>query len=284
MRVVHVALVGVLMWAAHPGARQVRFATKVESVRVDVLATSGGRPVQGLTAADFEVRDNGVVQKVSLVEGDTAATNVMLALDTSSSLSEKRLQQLRDASRALLSRLLPGEAAGLIAFSHVVTLVGEMTPDLGRIDRALDTVEPSGDTALIDASSLGLSLAEQGDGRGLLVIFSDGLDTTSWQSEDAVLRSAKGFETVVYAVSAAEPGQAPRFLRELVNASGGKVFEVTAGERLQSAFVQILDEFRQRYLLSYSPTGVAQPGWHEIEVRVKRRGVTAKARPGYFAR
>ena len=284
MRLVHVALVGLLLWSTHPTAGQVRFATKVESVRVDVLATSDGRPVQGLTAADFEVRDNGVVQKVSLVEGDTAAANVMLALDTSASLSEQRLQQLRDASRALLSRLLPGEAAGLIAFSHVVTLVGEMTPDLPRIGRALDTVEPWGDTALIDASSLGLSLAEQGDGRGLLVIFSDGLDTTSWQSEDAVLRSAKGFETVVYAVSAAEPGQAPRFLRDLANATGGKVLEVSAGERLQAAFVQILDEFRQRYLLSYSPTGVTKPGWHEIEVRVKRRGVTAKARPGYFAR
>ena len=284
MRLVHVALVGVLLWAAHPGASQVRFTTKVESVRVDVLATSDGRPVQGLTAADFEVRDNGVVQKVSLVEGDTAAANVMLALDTSASLSERRLQQLRDASRALLSRLLPGEAAGLIAFSHVVTLVAEMTPDLPRLGRALDTVEPWGDTALIDASSLGLSLAEQGDGRGLLVIFSDGLDTSSWQSEDAVLRSAKGFETVAYAVSAAEPGQAPRFLRDLANATGGKVLEVSAGERLQSAFVEILDEFRQRYLLSYSPTGVSKPGWHEIEVRVKRRGVTAKARPGYFAR
>ena len=46
----------------------------------------------------------------------------------------------------------------------------------------------------------------------------------------------------------------------------------------------VKEEFRQRYLLSYSPTGVTKPGWHEIEVRVKRRGVTAKARPGYFAR
>ena len=57
-----------------------------------------------------------------------------------------------------------------------------------------------------------------------------------------------------------------------------------SNDRLEAAFVQILEEFRQRYLLSYSPTGVTKPGWHKIEVRVKRRGVTAQARPGYFAR
>ena len=116
------------------------------------------------------------------------------------------------------------------------------------------------------------------------MIFSDGVDTTSWQSEELVLRSVKGFETVAYAVSAAEPGDAPRFLREVANTSGGKVFEVGANERLQSAFVQILNEFRQRYLLSYTPAGVAKPGWHKIEVRVKLRGVAARARAGYFAR
>lgn len=284
MRLTFLAVAGLLVFAATPSTQQVRFTSKVESVRVDVLATSGGRPVPGLTAADFEVRDNGVLQKVTLVEGDTAPINVMLALDASASLSEPRLEQLREANRALLSRLLPGESAGLITFSHVVRLVEAMTPDLGRVERALDTVSPFGDTALIDATSLGLSVAEQGDGRGLLVIFSDGVDTTSWQSGEVVLRSAKGFETVAYAVAAAPEGPAAGFLRDIVNTTGGKMLAVDASDRLQSAFVEILDEFRQRYLLSYSPAGVARPGWHRIEVRVRRQGVATRARAGYFAR
>ena len=283
MRIVLLPVLALLAWSA-AGAQQVRFSTRVESVRVDVLATAGGRPVGGLTADDFEVRDNGVLQPVRLDDTEAIPINVMLALDASASLSDERLQQLREAGRALVSRLQQREAAGLITFNHIVTLREPMTADRDRIARALATVEPLGDTALIDATSLGLSLAEQGDGRGLLVIFSDGLDTTSWQAEDAVLRSAKGFETVAYAVSAAEPGEGATFLRDITSATGGKVFEVGADERLQSAFVQILDEFRQRYLLSYSPTGVARPGWHKIEVRVKRRGVSTRARAGYFAR
>ena len=285
MRIALLVVATALAWWPAPPDRQARFRSGIESVRVDVLATAGGRPVTGLRPEDFEVRDNGVLQKVAFVEGDKAAINVMLALDTSASLSAARLAQLREACRALLGKLEPGEAAGLVTFSHMVTLLEPMTTDLARIDRALETVTPDGDTGLIDATSLGLSLAEQGDGRGLLVIFSDGVDTTSWQSEEAVLRSVKGFETVAYAVSAAEaPREGPQFLREVVNASGGKVFEVAANDRLQSAFVQILDEFRQRYLLSYTPTGVARPGWHKIEVRVRARGVNARARAGYFAR
>jgi Ca-activated chloride channel family protein len=263
---------------------QTRFVSKVERVRVDVLASANGRPVTDLTADDFEVKDNGVVQKVTLVAGETSPVHVMLALDTSASLSMARLDRLRDACRALIGKLQPGEAAGLITFSHVVTQLQPLTGELDRITGALATVVPSGDTALVDATSLGLTLTDHSAGRGLLVVFSDGVDTASWQAEDAVLRSARGFEAVAYAVSVTSPGASPKFLRNITSATGGKVLEVQSNERLESAFVQILEEFRQRYLLSYSPAGVSKPGWHKIDVRVKRRGVSVRARPGYFAR
>lgn len=268
-----------------PDAGQVaRFTSKVESVRVDVLATAGSRPVAGLSAADFEVKDNGVRQAVALVSSDTAPVNVMIALDTSASLSRERLARLREASRALIHKLAPGEAAGLITFNHVIEVPQPMTHDRARIGKALDRVSASGGTSLVDAASLGLSLTEQGAGRGLLLVFSDGVDTTSWQTEDVVLRSAARSETVLYAVSVTPEGASPRFLRDIAAATGGKVLEVQSSDRLEAAFVQILAEFRQRYLLSYTPTGVEKPGWHKIEVRVKRRGVTARARPGYYAR
>ena len=269
---------------AAPTAQQARFAAKVESVRVDVLAVAGNLPVTDLKATDFEIRDNGVVQAVTLVGAEKAPVNVMLALDTSASLSHDRLTRLRTASEALIDKLLPGESAGLITFSHVVTQRQGLTTELRRVSEALTRVEPAGYTSLSDAVSLGLSVGEQSAGRPLLVVFSDGVDTTSWQPEDVVLASARRSETVLYGVAVTPEGGSPRFLRDAADVTGGKVLEVRSNDRLEATFVQILEEFRQRYLLSYSPTGVTKPGWHKIEVRVKRRGVTAKARPGYFAR
>lgn len=267
-----------------PAASQVRFVSKVELVRLDVLASAGAQPVTGLTAADFEVRDNGVPQKVTLVGADKVPVNVMIALDTSGSLSQERLARLRSASQALLAKLQPGEAAGLITFSHVVTQLQPMTPDVRLVTTALDRIVPAGYTSLVDATSLGLSLAEQGDGRTLLIVFSDGVDTMSWQPEAIVVNAAKRSEAVLYAVSASREGGSPRFLDAVADATSGKVMAVESNDRLEAAFVQILEEFRQRYLLSYSPTGVTKPGWHKIEVQVKRRGVSTRARPGYFAR
>lgn len=273
-----------LSLSAALAAQQPRFTSRVETVRVDVLATDGTRPVTDLTAADFEIRDNGVVQRATLVGAEKAPVNVMLALDTSESLSEERLRRLRAACDALIGKLHPGESAGLITFSHIVTQRQVMTTELARITDALALVEPAGNTSLTDAVSLGLSLGEQSTGRALLVVFSDGVDTTSWQSDDIVLESARRSETVLYGVSVTREGSNPRFLRDAAEFTGGKVMEVSANDRLEQAFVQILEEFRQRYLLSYSPAAGAKPGWHKIEVRVKRRGVTVRARPGYFAR
>lgn len=278
------ALATVALVGAMPTVDQVRFSTRVESVRVDVLATAGGVPVTDLKDLEFDVRDNGIVQKITLVGNEKAPVSVMLALDTSDSLSEERLQRLRAAGEALIGKLQPGESAGLISFSHVVTQQQALTTELRRVSDALARVEPAGGTSLADAVSLGLSLGEQSTGRALLVVFSDGVDTTSWQAENVVLASARRAETVLYGVAVTPEGGSPRFLREAAEATGGKVMEVRSNDRLEEAFVQILEEFRQRYLLSYTPTGVTTPGWHKIEVRVKRRGVLVRARPGYFAR
>ena len=279
-----VVAAAVALLSVAPDADQARFKSNVESVRVDVLATAGARPVTDLTVNDFEIRDNGVVQKVSRIGADKVPVNVMLALDTSASLSAERFSRLRAASEALIDKLLPGESAGLITFSHVVTQRQALTTDLRRVTVALALVGLSGDTSLADAVSLGLSLGEQSSGRALLVVFSDGVDTFSWQPEALVLASARRAETVLYGVAVTPEGGSPRFLRDAADVTGGKVLEVRTNDRLEAAFVQILEEFRQRYLLSYSPTGVTKPGWHEIEVRIKRRGMNVRARPGYFAR
>jgi len=259
------------------------FSTRVDAVRVDVLVTGDGRPLRGLGPADFEVLDNGVVQNVTLVSLEELPLSVVLALDMSGSLAPEEAGHLRDASLGLINGLRPRDEAGLITFSHVVTQQQALTADLARVRAALDRPAPGGGTALADAAYAGLTLTESSDNRGLFVIFSDGLDVSSWLTADQVLDSARRSNGVVYAVSVGSTdGPRPDFLRELAEATGGSLLEAESTENLEALFVGILDEFRLRYLLSYSPRATT-PGWHDIEVRVRRPGVVVRARPGYVS-
>ena len=114
-----------------------------------------------------------------------------------------------------------------------------------------------------------------------MIVFSDGLDTASWLTADAVVDVAKRSDVVVYAVSV-RSAQKPDFLRDLTSTTGGRLLEVEKTTNLDAIFLGVLEEFRRRYLVSYTPRGVAPTGWHRLEVRVKRNA-TVKARPGYLA-
>ena len=119
-------------------------------------------------------------------------------------------------------------------------------------------------------------------GRNLLLVFSDGLDTASWLTPERVLDSAKRSDFVVYGVSSRGPEDS-KFLEDLTELTGGTTLKIESTRDLSATFLKILDEFRQRYLISYSPTGVPAGGWHRLDVRVKGRRVTVKSRAGYQA-
>lgn len=257
------------------------FSTKVEIVRVDVLVTDKGLPLLGLGSVDFEVLDNGVPQQVEFVSYDQIPLNVVLALDMSDSVAGDRLEHLRGAGTGLLAALKRNDQAALVSFSNQISLGAALTTDLGRLRDALGRVVGSGETSLVDGAYAGLTIGESDAGRALLIVFSDGLDTASWLSPAAVLETAKRSDVVVYGVSA---GQAKaEFLRDLTSFSGGRLFEMDKTANLTATFVSILEEFRQRYLVSYTPRGVSKDGWHRLEVRVKGKKATVKARPGYLA-
>jgi VWFA-related protein len=136
-------------------------------------------------------------------------------------------------------------------------------------------------TSLIDAAHAGMLLGESDAGRSLLIVFSDGVDTSSWLTADSVLETARRGDVVVYAVEVGDLRES--FPRDLSDATGGRLFSVESTKDLSATFSKILEEFRMRYLVSYSPQGVDPGGWHRLDVRVKNRRVTVKARPGYFA-
>jgi VWFA-related protein len=301
--------------------QQATFRVRRDVVRVDVLVTERGRPVKGLTAADLQVLDNGIAQEIDSVSTDDAQVNAVMALDVSGSVAGDRLDHLRGASRALIKALKKDDRSALISFSHIVELGAALTPDPGVVLGFLDRIHAGGGTALQDAAYAGLVLGESDAGRSLLIVFSDGFDTSSWLTPEAVLDIGKRSEAVVYGVSVRKPNPAlelsgqvnvpvnrrdmfatnarmraealygakveeskPIFLRDLSAATGGSLFEVESTKNLDALFVGVLDEFRQRYLVSYSPKGGLTPGWHKIEVRVKSRpGLVVKARPGYQA-
>ncbi len=272
------------MWCLAAGLAREQapvFSGRVEMVRLDVLVTAGGRPVTGLTRDDFEVRDNGVLQDVAMLSVDDFPLSVVLTVDLSASVEGERLTNLRAAGRALLDGLRPDDQTSLIAFNHMVSRLREFTSSFGDVRAALDGATPTGGTALIDATYASVIVAPSDTGRGLAVLFSDGLDTTSWLTEAQVLESARRSQTIVYGVAVAQRSSGPKFLRDVSAVTGGRLLEVERTGELAAAFVSVLSEFRQRYLLSYTPAGVDKPGWHAIDVRVRRRGAEVRTRQGY---
>jgi VWFA-related protein len=259
---------------------QTTFRSRVDSVRFDALVTADGQTVTGLTAEDFEVRDNGALQTVTLLGTGSLPLDVILTLDISASLPAERLDALRAASGELLGALDHADRAALITFSHAVRRAQALTADVALVRGALQAATPSGATSLVDAMYAAIAMVEPGERRTLAIVFSDGIDTASWLQPEQVIRAAQLSETVVYAVSTAPTWQTPAALRDVTSATGGRLFEVDS-KALSKSFVRILDEFRQRYVLSYTLPGAPSQGWHRLDVRVKKRGTTVKARTGY---
>lgn len=295
---------GVLAQEPRPQEQQPApvFRTRADIVRVDVLATLGGRPIDNLRSEDFELFDNGVAQQAQLASIDDLEIDVVLAVDVSASVRGGLLGTLRDAAGALVSTLRPGDRAAVVTFSNAVVIRTGLSTDHTAMLRALEQVDARGSTSLIDAAYTGLAVTNGNERPTLLLLFSDGFDTSSWLAPRPVVNLARRTSVVVDAIvvanrrlrterrrteaeAAAQPAAADedvgRFLVDLTDATGGRLLEGAGGSRLAVTFVDALKAFRTRYQLTYTPTGVDQPGYHAIDVRVKKNGATVRARPGY---
>ena len=259
------------------------FRAEVDLVRVEVLVTWKGAPVRGLTAADFTFRDEGRLQQLEPVLEEEAPLDAVLVLDMSGSVRGPKLGALKDAARAFLDGLRDGERAALLAFREEVHLLEPLTPELARVRRALDGASSRGSTALRDAVYAGLRLREPGPRRTALVVFSDGLDNISWLGAAEVVEAASRSEAIVYGVAVRERSE-PRepFLRDVVQATGGRLFEAESERDLRARFLDILSDIRSRYVLSYAPRGADAAGWHALDVRLRRAKGDVLARPGYW--
>jgi VWFA-related protein len=294
-------------------ARAQHFTSRALAVRVDVLVTDGRQPVTGLTARDFEVKDDGVVQAIAEIDHEQLPLNLILVFDTSSSVAGARMRALVDAGQSLVDQLRDGDRAAVLSFASRVRLLTPLTPSRQQVHAALAALDAKGATSLRDATFAALALRGADPGRTLLLIFSDGNDTSSWLSSSQVVEAGRRTDAVVYAVAVTRertitrlannvpgwPGtpagmqtvrqdtvavkRAGPFLERLTQESGGRILFTTSDSDLRTAFTKTLAEFRDRYVLSYTPTGVAASGWHRLEVTLKGKKGKVTARRGYFA-
>jgi Ca-activated chloride channel homolog len=278
------------------------FSTRTEAVRIDVLVSENGRPVLGLQPGDFEVRDNRVLQRVDLVSFDQVPLTVVFAFDVSESVRGQRLLDLRAAARSALDALRPEDEAALVTFSAAVARPCDATLEHQCIAAALVRVAPGGGTALVDAVYAGMKVGARETSRVLMIVFSDGLDVSSWLTPEAVIQAARRADVVAYAVTVGQQSNSfprgpdyeralsrvldsERFLKQMADVTGGKVLELESTRNLDTVLSSILGEFRQRYLIGYVPRNVSRDGWHDLQVSVRgRQGATVRARSGYQAR
>jgi VWFA-related protein len=285
---------------AFPSAGQ-RFTSGIELVSVDALVMNGRLPVSGLTAEDFDLRDNGVAQSIQQVAVEGLPLRVAMSFDISTSVEGERLEHLRAAARSIIQRLRPQDRASLSAFSHKLDRLVPLTGDRKQLLDAVGRLEAGGGTSLRDAAFAAVALRDESVGRTLVVLFSDGVDTTSFLSEPDVLRAAERSDVIIYPVGvrttvrlgprfdsrlatlvAQQEERNMRFLKDLAAATGGRLVIAEGDKDIGAAFARALDEFNSRYVLVYTPTGVTGQGWHRIDLKLKHKKGTVTARRGYF--
>jgi Ca-activated chloride channel homolog len=280
------------------------FRVATQAVRVDVFVGHGGRALPGLTAEDFEIYDDGKIQALDSVSVRTVPLSVVLALDTSTSVAGRTLDLLRESASAFAEHLSDGDRAALLTFSHHLSLRSTFTTDGSPLRGALRDVQADGATCWYDALFAALEILEPERDRPMVLLFTDGADTYSWLTEEQLLPLVLESNAIVYAVTRGEPPTVPdirttadrarwrqaraeharrtRVLRKVTDESSGRLVETDSYDRLQTLFLEILDEMKTRYVLTYSPPEPVRDGWHELQVKVKRNGVDVRARRGYF--
>jgi VWFA-related protein len=278
------------------------FKSGVDVVRVDVSVMRGRTPVAGLKAENFVLTDNGVPQDVDSVMLDTLPISVSLVLDVSGSVAGEELAHLIDAGQQLVRSLHPDDRASLVTFSQQVLVNVPLTSDVAAVGRALAGLQGDGATSMNDAIHVAMNLRPVDTSRSVIIVFSDGADNLSWATPVALVDEVKKTGVVIHAIelqtaeTAVRPtspallsqgfidrgrGRVP-VLEALTAEAGGRVWSAKSSRDLKALFTQAIEEMRARYLLTYSPKGVAQDGWHALKVSLKDARGDVTARPGYL--
>lgn len=272
------------------------FRAGADAVTVDASVQRDRRPVVGLKAVDFELLDNGVAQEITEVAYERLPIDVTLLLDVSASVTGEVLDELRRALREVRTDLGAGDRLRLLTFNMRVQRLVDFNQPASDIDNTLKLLRGGGSSGVFDGLAVALAAEDAPGRRRLIVLFSDGQDSSSITDGDTLLDVARRSTSTVAIILGSllhdRPASLLRttsdkvgaFAERIASETGGIVTSVKPGENLSSKFRRMLQDFRSSYVLYFTPRGVERAGAHTLDVRVKRPGVTVRARRGYVWR
>lgn len=272
---------------------------KVDVRLVRLLATvkrPDGQLVGGLRKTDFILEDSGVRQEIALFERQTEQPlSIVLLIDTSASTAKDLKYEIDSAARFLRAVVREGhreDSLSLYSFNHDVNQRTGFTRDARQIQRALTRLKAEAGTSLYDAFTFAAEALEPREGRRVIVVVTDGGDTTSARTYHQALRSIHAADAILYSIvvmpitnDAGRNTGGENALVTMSRSTGGRVFFPAVGPTLDDAFTQILRDLRTQYLLGYYPRNLPPAPanrFRAIRLSVTQTDLQAFSRGGYY--
>ena len=267
------------------------FRSTTDIVPLYVTVTDrNDRLVANLSQEDFEVYDDEVKQDIVLFLNEVQPITVVVMLDTSFSMAGK-LKLLKAGAEQFLIRMLPADRGRVGAFNDKIQISAEFTGDRDYLINELQLLDFGNPTRLYDAIAASVNELLGIDGRRVVLIFTDGDDTSSQSDWKEVLEVARNEEVMIYAIGLRAEffngrrtvrSRPDRNLRQFAQETGGGYFELQENDELGSTFTRVAQELHSQYLIGVSPTEL-DGKVHELSVRLRNQNMTARARRSYVA-
>ena len=263
--------------------------TEIVSLFVTV-ADAQGRLVPDLTRDDFEILDNDKVQPIIYFENVIQPISVVVMLDTSGSMTGS-ISLLKEAAEQFLLRLLPADQGRVGAFNDKIQISAHFTKNRDELIGDVKELDFGNGTRLWDAVLMSLDELKGIDGRRVVLVFTDGEDTESRTRLGATIDRARLDDAMVYAIGLESNffngqrmirSQPDGGLRKIADETGGGYFELKKTADLAPTFTRVAQELHAQYVMGFTPTQL-DGKVHKLLVRIKKPGMTARARRSYVA-
>ena len=273
-------------------ARPGYFARKPPPIRPVIEFTAADEAGQylDLTAADLEVVENGVVQKLELFQEAVEPVSIVLALDASGSMKKKEADVVSSA-REFITALQPQDKLAVVLFADHPLFAHDLTANRPTALAALDLYRANGGTALYDTMSEALLHLKRAQGRRVVVVMTDGRDENNPGTGPGSVRKLDDVAALIQQTGAAmfsiglgvNVDQEP--LKKIAEWSGGRAFFPADVSELPAQYRRIVDDLRRRYVVGYTSSHIQHDGaWREVEIRIKRLpNATVRSIGGYTA-
>ena len=271
--------------AQQPQGPTFKAGTQVVSLFVTV-ADAQKRLVPDLTKEDFEVFDNEKPQALTYFDNSIHPITVVVMLDTSGSMT-LTIDLLKRAAEQFLIRLLPDDKAKVGAFNDKVQISARFSNNRDQLISAVKDLDYGNGTRLWDAVAMSLDELKGIDGRKVILVFTDGDDTSSKVGLGSMIDRARAEEVMVYAIGLESQFMNQRTkpdggLRKIADETGGGYFELKKTADLAPTFTKVASELHSQYVIGFSPT-LLDNRVHKLIVKMKPAGLTARARKSYVA-